>query len=65
MILIMGPRILVRKQNLVLIPDFLDSNQKLEFEITRSRTELRLCWGLCLNVDSCTLLWVGARKAGY
>jgi hypothetical protein len=33
MILVMGPGILVRNQNLVLIPDFLDSNQKSEFEI--------------------------------
>ena len=32
MILVMGPGILVRNQNLVLIPDFLDSNQKSEFE---------------------------------
>ena len=32
MILVMGPRILVRNQNLVLILDFLDSNQKPEFE---------------------------------
>ena len=33
--------------------------------ITRSRTELRLCWGLCFHADSWTLLRVGARKAGY
>ena len=32
MILVMGPGILVRNQNLVLILDFLDSNQKSEFE---------------------------------
>ncbi len=31
-ILVMGPRIPVRNQNLVLIPDFFDSNQKSEFE---------------------------------
>ena len=32
MILVMGPGILVRNQNLVLILDFFDSNQKSEFE---------------------------------
>ena len=32
MILVMCPRIMVRNQNLVLIPDFLDSNRKSEFK---------------------------------
>ena len=37
----------------------------VDMTITRSRTKLRLCWGLCFHVDSWTLLWVGARNAGH
>ena len=42
MILVMGPGILVRNQILVLILDFLDSNQKSEFETQPEAKKLNL-----------------------